>query len=501
MVAGKNGEIAFHKPVVYQVKSGQVKSGQPTGESPSDREPVDGNFTLLAGNTVRFRLGSYDKSRAVVIDPTLAYSTYLGGSGGDFGGGIAVDASGSAYVTGSTGSTDFPVTEGAYQTVNSGGNAFITKLNSNGTALIYSTYLGGSGGAGGSGIAVDASGQAYVTGSAGSDFPVTKGAFQTVNNAAAIGGSNAFVTKLNTAGRALEYSTYLGGSGIIIVGDAGSGIAVDVSGHAYVTGTAFSTDFPTTKGAFQIVNNGAANSSSNAFVTKLNFDGTALHYSTYLGGDGVDSSPAPFYDSSGDSGIGIAVDVSGDAYVTGAAFSTDFPTTKGAFQTVNNARFQVASNAFVTKLNFDGTALHYSTYLGGGSYRGIMSPYDYGTGIAVDASGHAYVTGAAQSTNFPTAKGAFQTVNNAAAEVRPNAFVTELNFDGTGLHYSTYLGGSGNGFGGDSGGGIALDASGNVYVDGTAYSRNFPVTKGAFQTVNHGPTNSATNAFVAKFSF
>jgi hypothetical protein len=290
MVIAKNGEIAFHKPVVYQLRSEHLEAGQRVGESAGQRELVDGKFTLLANNVVGFKLGSYDMSRAVVIDPTLAYSTYLGGTGnlftggggGDWGTGIAVDAGGNAYVTGVASSRDFPVTSEAFQTVNQSGDtstdAFITKLNPSGSALVYSTYLGGQGGGSfncpwtyeaggyGTGIAVDAAGNAYVTGCTTSkDFPVTPEAFQKTNPN---GYQSGFVTKLNPSGSALSYSTY-------VAATYPYGIALDSSGNAYVTGAAYE-GFPTTPDAFQTVSHASANYNSNAFVTKLNSSGTAL---------------------------------------------------------------------------------------------------------------------------------------------------------------------------------------------------------------------------------
>jgi hypothetical protein len=319
----------------------------------------------------------------------LNYSTYLGGNFSDAGFSIAVDGGGNAYVTGSTGSSDFPVTPGAFQTNYGGsGDAFVTKLNPAGSALVYSTYLGGSGeedgwGDGG-GIAVDSAGNAYVTGGTGStDFPVTPGAFQTNNG----GGDDAFVTKLNPAGSALVYSTYLGGSGQ----DVGEAIAVDSAGNAYVTGGTGSTDFPVTPGAFQTKNAGFGD----VFVTKINPAGSALVYSTYLGGSGNDDQE----------GGRIAVDDSGNAYVTGGTFSTNFPTTPGAIKRVCRncgGKKGVGGDAFMAKFNAEGSALFYSTYLGG-------SGADYGYGIAVDSAGNAYVTGDTASTNFPVTPGAFQT--------------------------------------------------------------------------------------------
>jgi uncharacterized repeat protein (TIGR01451 family) len=257
----------------------------------------------------------------------LVYSTYLGGSGNDNGGHIAVDAAGNAYVTGSTISTDFPTTPGAFQTSLQGNfDTVVTKLNPAGSGLVYSTYLGGSGGGeGGGGIAVDAAGNVYVTGSTlSTDFPTTPGAFQTSLQ----GNSDTVVTKLNPAGSGLVYSTYLGGSG----DENGGGIAVDAAGNAYVTGSTGSTDFPTTPGAFQSAFQGGG---SDAVVTKLNPAGSGLVYSTYLGGSG------------GDEGGDIAVDAAGNAYVTGGSGSTDFPTTPGAFQPTFGGG---SMDSFVTKI-------------------------------------------------------------------------------------------------------------------------------------------------------
>jgi hypothetical protein len=483
-VSAANGEIAFHKPVVYQVTDGL-------------RQPVDGQFAMLSANTVGFRLGRYDHSKPLVIDPVLSYSTYLGGSISDVAYGIAVDSSGNAYVVGETLSTNFPVTSGAFQTVNKaapeGWNEFITKLNPTGTALLYSTYLGGSAGElVGTGIAVDNSGDAYVTGTASStDFPVTTGAYQTVNK-----GGNAFVTKLNATGTALVYSTFLGGSSL----DEAFAIALDDSGDAYVTGEAESIDFPTTAGAFQTVNNDAPNGTTeftlgNAFITKLNPTGTALVYSTYLGGSGHAGT------GDGDYSTGIAVDGSGNAYVTGQTQSTDFPVTTGAFQTANGSPGIYGVNAFVTKLNATGSALVYSTYLGG-------SDQDYAHGIALDGSGDAYVTGSTTSSNYPVTAGALQPTNNALANYAESAFVTEVNPAGTGLVYSTFLGGTGildpycgppqcKAVGqGDYGQAITVDDLGDAYVTGGAGSKDFPTTPGAFQTVNNLAGYNYSNAFI-----
>ncbi len=443
VVQTAGGAVRWNKPSVYQLAGAM-------------RRAVKGKYVLRRGHEISFEVAAYDTAKPLVIDPTLVYSTYLGGSSSDGVLGIAVDASGNAYVTGQTSSSDFPTTAGAFQTTNNDGyDVFVTELNPTGTSLLYSTYLGGSSFDSGSGIAVDTSGNAYVVGETNSsDFPTTAGAFQTTND----GSADAFVTELNPTGSGLLYSTYLGGGS----NDYGLGIAVDASGSAYVAGYTYSTNFPTTAGAFQTTNNG----SPDAFVTELNPTGTGLLYSTYLGG------------SSFDSGGAIAVDASGNAYVTGQTGSTNFPTTAGAFQTTYNGGFY---DAFVTELNPTGTSLLYSTYLGGGSV-------DIGNGITVDATGNAYVTGQTGSTNFPTTAGAFQTTYSGDYD----AFVTELNPTGTSLLYSTYLGG--NSF--DSGSGIAMDAFGNAYVTGQTFSTNFPTTAGAFQTTYNG----STDAFVTKLN-
>jgi Bacterial Ig-like domain (group 3)/MBG domain (YGX type)/Chitobiase/beta-hexosaminidase C-terminal domain/Bacterial Ig-like domain (group 1)/Beta-propeller repeat len=484
-IVAKNGEIAFQKPVVYQDKNGQ-------------RRPIEGRFVLEAGNSIGFVVGPYDHSQPLVIDPTLAYSTYLGGnSGGSYGTAIAVDSSGDAYVTGITYPTNFPTTSGAFQTANNSStptvfDAFVTKLNATGTALVYSTYLGGSGNISVAGtlnhgdyptsIQVDSSGNAYVVGIAYStDFPKTSGAYQTVNNGGSNGVSNCFVTKLNTTGTALVYSTYLGGSGIsgyagsaslgIAGGDGCNALAIDASGDVYVAGEAYSSNFPVTSGAYQTTNKSASSSRPNAFVSKLNPNGTALDYSTYLGG------------SDGDGGSGIAVDTSGNAYIAGATYSSDFPETSGAYQSSNNDTGN-GSAAFVTKLNATGSSLTYSTYLGGSGNPNGPSGNNNGDAalsIAVDSSDDAYIFGLTSSSDFPTSSGAYQTTNNAfSSALGPNYFVTKLNTSGASLVYSTYLGGSALDANTGSAG-MAVDSSGDVYITGYAMGADFPVTANAYQ--------------------
>jgi hypothetical protein len=444
------GEIRWHRPVVYQQKDGA-------------RQLVAAKYAITDTGRVGFEVAKYDASRSLYIDP-LIYSTYLGGSGYDYGFGVALDSAGNAYVTGWTASTDFP-TMNPSQPANGGQyDAFVSKINPTGSALVYSTYLGGSGSDGGQGIAVDAEGNAYITGGTTStDFP-TMNPFQAFLD----GSDDAFVTKLNSTGSALIYSTYLGGSGA----GSGSGIAVDVSGDAYVTGFTSSTDFPVTPGAFQTKCGGTC--LGNAFVTKVSPKGSALIYSTYLGGSGVDDG----------NGGGIVVDSAGNAYVTGGTGSNDFPVTPGAFQTTcggNNCAYP-DFDAFVTKLNPSGSALVYSTHLGG-------SGDDYGWGIGVDGVGNAYVTGRTSSSDFPT-KNPFQSALGGGYD----AFVSKLNSSGSALIYSTYLGGSGDED--EFGAAIAVDGGSNAYVVGSSSSTDFPVTPRALQTHwgGHG------DAFVTKFN-
>jgi hypothetical protein len=492
--------------LVFTTRFGEVKLAE-LRVYQGDRE-IGGRFVERPGGW-GIAVGSYDPTQLLVIDP-LVYSTYIGGGGDDEGHAIAVDGSGNAYVTGYTGSTDYDVTPGAFQTTNGGGDdVFVTKLNATGTALVYSTYIGGSDNDRGTAIAVDGSGNAYVTGSTGStDYDVTPGAFQTTNG----GGADVFVTKLNATGTALVYSTYIGGSST----DYGDAIAVDGSGNAYVTGLTTSTDYDVTPGAFQTTKGDL----SDVFVTKLNATGTALVYSTYIGGSGdergfaiavdgggnayvtgvtystdYDVTPGAFQTTNGggadvlvtklnatgtalvystyiggsddDRSTAIAVDGSGNAYVTGSTGSTDYDVTPGAFQTTNGG----GADVFVTKLNATGTALVYSTYIGGSST-------DYGDAIAVDGSGNAYVTGLTTSTDYDVTPGAFQTTKGDLSDV----FVTKLNATGTALVYSTYIGGSGD----ERGYAIAVDGGGNAYVTGVTYSTDYDVTPGAFQTTNGG---------------
>jgi hypothetical protein len=453
VLASSVGDVLLHKPVAYQQKDGA-------------RQAVDARFVLEANNQVAFELGSYDHSRELVIDPSVSYATYLGGTAEDDAYGIAIDSNGNAYVTGQTASTHFPTVAGSYQTSNAGGfDAFVTKISSSGSTLVYSTYVGGSGNDSGNAIAVDASGDAFVAGGTASstDFPTTAGAKQTTFG----GGSlDAFVFELAPSGGSLTYSTYLGGSGTDVA--AGIALATDGSGDAFVVGSTGSADFPIVAGAIQ----SSIAGTSNGFVTKVNSSASAWVYSTYLGG------------GTGDFASAVAVDSSNNAYVTGATQNSAFTTTPGAFQTTCGTAANCnggLSDAFVSVINAAGSSFVYSTFLGG-------SDADQGLGIAVDASGDAYVTGLTQSTtDFPT-QSAFQPTFGGGTQ---DAFVTALNPAGSALIYSTYLGGSQS----DGGAGIAVDGNKNAYVTGQTGSSNFPVS-GATQATIGGDND----AFVTEIS-
>jgi hypothetical protein len=384
---------------------------------------------------------------------TLLYSTVIGdGATGDA---IAVDSAGNAYITGETTSSTFPTTSGAFQTTctpdtDTGlcGGAFVVKLNPTGSALVYSTYLDGSGEDHGFGIAVDSNNQAYVTGDTlSTDFPTTPSAFQTACKGAATGAcSDAFVTKVNATGTQLMYSTYLGGSS----GDQGNGIAVDSTGHAYVTGGTSSTDFPITTGTPHTVVEGQA------FVTKLSADGHSLVYSRYLGGSDTDS------------GHGIAVDSNAHAVVTGETSSRDFPVRNAASPRCHDGGNGCA-DAFLTKLDTAGL-IEWSTFVGGTSG-------EVGTGVAVGPDGSVYAAGHTFSADFPTTVEAFQRILGGGVD----AYVVKFSPAGA-LKYASFLGGGG----GELHPGIAVDRSSAAYVAGLANfeppagSRGFPTTPGAF---------------------
>lgn len=449
-LAAEGREVVWQKPVAYQERGGK-------------RVAVAARYRL-AGNRVRFELGRYDRRRALVIDPVLAYSTFFGGTGTEEARGIAVDAAGAAYVTGMTRSADMPTSGGAFdRSCGSDGtcdnfdgplaDAFVMKLKADGSGVFWATYLGGNDFDIGNGIAVDSSGHAYVAGETfSSDFP---GTLLGAGNPAA---GLAFAVKLHADGSGLDYGVLFGGANSSN-GTAATGVKVDAAFQAYLTGVTDASDFPVTAGAFQTTYGGApSGTGGDAFVAELNAAGTAFVYATYLGGNMRDTAED------------LAIDGSGNVYVTGWTSSADFPTSAGAYRTTMPSApsgFD-PTTTFVTKVNAGGASLGYSTYLGGTNF------WDIGYGIAV-ANGNAYVTGIAQSSDFPTTTGAIQRTLRGIAD----AFVTKLNTTGTGLVYSTLLGGTD----GERGTGIAVNASGIAYVTGVTSSNDFPVNLYAFQQV------------------
>jgi uncharacterized protein (TIGR03437 family) len=489
------GAAVFDKLLVYQMEGAK-------------KVPVSGAF-VAAGQEVRFRLGSYDRSKELVIDPVLSYATYLAGSSGDYVAnttgpgmgqgstqGIAVDSSGSAYVTGYTTSADFP-TKNAYQGAPAKGSApsvFVTKFSPDGSSLVYSTYLAGSGWDYAYAIAVDSSGSAYVTGDTSSnDFPITKGAYQTLcwpspstppgTVTRASCGSNqssAFVTKLNPAGTGLVYSTFLGGYG----GSVGNAIAVDSAGRAYVAGNenapcntsyTFQACFPTTTGAIiQTIN--ANNVTNFCFAAVFDPTGANLLYSTLFGDlNGVKTTTS----AGGTYATGMTMDSNGYFYLIGYTTAGKLPTTVGAVQPsaapLDYSGINVtAYRGFIAKFNpvtSAGTSLAACTYLGGKT--GNTS--DYLSGIAIDGSGNIYVAGYTNSSDFPVTSGVYGAACGSGGTCSAG-HVTKLNSTVTSIIWSTYVGGSRQD-GGDNLtdlGPIQLDGRGNVYITGIANPK-FPL--------------------------
>ena len=418
----RGGIVRQHKPVAYQESAGR-------------RRIVDARYVLRGHHQVAFALGAYDRSRELIIDPIVSFATYMGGKVADIPHGVAVDAAGNAYVTGETTSSDFPTAHPLNPALFAATDVFVAKYSADGSTLLYSTFIGGTGHDIGTGIAVDAAGNAYVAGrTASANFPMVhaiQGAFG--------GSEDGFALKLNTTGSAIVYSTYLGGKLI----DQAQAIAVDPSGNAYITGNTVSVDFPTVN-PFQAARAG----SYDVFLSKIDPTGSSLVYSTYFGG------------VQDDYGKAIAVDPAGNAYVTGLTGSPNFPV-EHALQ----PKLNPAGDAFVAKFDPTGHALVYSTYLGGGGL-------DTGMGITADFCGFAYVTGQTQSTNFPTTAGAIQPAfaGPVSAAFAGDAFLAKLDPAGSALTYSTFLGGTK----GETGAAITLDAAGNVYVAGASASPDFP---------------------------
>lgn len=416
------------------------------------RVEVASAFVVDRGGIVRIRVGDYDPAHVLVIDPVVSYATYLGGNNTEQATGVAVDAAGNAYVTGYTASTDFPIV-GAYdRSIGKKGDVevFVSKLNPTGTALVWSTYIGGTSADRAVGLAVDATGSVYVTGTtSGADFPTTATAWQ--KGIAAGGG---FVAKLAPSGNALVYSTYVASA-------TPSSIAVDAAGNAHVAGSA-TPSFVTTANAMQPT--AASASGSTAFLIKLDPSGSSALFSTFLGG------------SNGEDATSIALDDRGNVHVGGWTTSNDFPV-RNAFQSTRKA----GRDGFVAKLAADGSTLLYSTLLGGALDDSVNA-------IAVDRSGNAFVAGETYSPDFPVKDGfqmqksGYRLVNSSVG----NAFVAKLAPAGDVLVYSSFVGGEVcetacqtlfpiAQYRADAAYGIAIDADGHAYVAGIARSYTFPL--------------------------
>jgi hypothetical protein len=527
--------------LVVRTDFGDIRETQPRiyQEIDGKKVAVNGHFKLTGNDSYTFDTASHNPRYAMVIDPTLLYSTFLGGSAGtdlsgntaEHGSAIAVDAAGDAYVTGVTSSTDFPVTAGAFQITNTGSSgfaAFVTKLSPLGNELVYSTYLGPSTSLGGTGIALDSAGEAYISGNMVLGFPTTSGAYQTctsTNGQAAlaklsaagdelvystcIANAESFGIALDSSARAyvvglagtgfattpsalqstlssasfgggflvvfdpslsgtasLAYSTYLAGSNL----DAAYAVAVDSFGMAYVTGFTGSNDFfPITPGAYQTTFAG----NEDVFALKLNPNqsgSNSLIYGTFIGGDGG---------SRDADGTSVAVDSLGNAYIGGDDEELTYPVTPGVIEgTLSPGN----SNGFVTKLNAAGNQLIYSTLMGGDS--------SSVNGIAIDALGDAYVTGTTTSLTAVTPNASQSTSGGGI-----DAFVAELSPDATSFIYSSYLGGATQ----DVGNAITVDAPGDAYVTGWTSSANFPVTQSPYQQALNPGGSTPEDAFVTKF--
>jgi uncharacterized protein (TIGR03437 family) len=508
-LSAPNGPASFKKPVLYQLDG-------------DNKTSVEGSFAV-AGNQVRFRLGSYDHSKALIVDPVLSYASYLAGSATDNIGlatgpgiaqvgvsqGLAVDSAGSVYVAGYTYSLDFP-TKNPYESAPpakqfAGVNvppgewtsAFVTKFSPDGSSLVYSTYLGGNYSDYIYAIAVDSSGSAYVTGLTNSvTFPVTSGAYQTFCDplpgntgpsagTASCNSSNisAFVTKLNPTGTGLVYSTFLGGYAYAYA----NSIAVDSAGRAYIAGneqtycstqyTTYQGCFPTTSGA--VIGGSATGGGSPlyAFVAAFNPAGSQLLYSTIFG----DLNGFKCTNGCGSTwATGVAVDANGYFYLVGETEAGRLPTTAGVVQPTaapldtNGASLQ-ASRGFIAKFapvtSAGGVTLAYATYLGGQT-----NASDYVSGIAIDSASNAYVVGYTNSKDFPVTSGAYGTVCGTGGVTCAAAHVTKLNPTGTAILWSTYVGDSRS----DRNdalyftGPIQLDGKGNIYIMGQVLT-SFPM--------------------------
>jgi hypothetical protein len=531
----EGGEVRFQKPFAYQTVGGQ-------------RHEIEASYKLQtvspkSGETepkyeVSFQLAAYDSKLPLVIDPVLSYSTLLGGTNYEEGIGIASDSSGNIYVAGTTVSANFPTKNPILSAAIGNEDVFVTKIDAAGATLTYSTYLGGSGVDRPAGMVLDSSGNIFVAGTTTSlNFPTTIGVFQAALAAGACGTDtcpDAFVAKIKADGTGIMYSTYLGGTGT----DAAGGITIDSTGNAYVAGTTNSLDFPTAS-PFQA----ALSGTGDAYLTKIKPDGTGLIYSTYLGGGASDLATSVALDISGQAWVGgytlstdfptvnpiqgsnhgmtdgfiaafnaagdvlvystylggtdtdrvrtVVLDAADNVYAGGETYSADFPVSASPIQSTfggGTCGLAPCPDGFLTKLDPTGANEIYSTYLGGTSSDQVAA-------IAVNAAEEAFVTGSTTSSDFPLQNPIQATIGGGTCPDGgcSDVFVARVNASGSGLDYSTFLGGTDA----DAGRGIFVDGTDNAFVTGFAGSIDFPATPGAFQT-SAGGTSSSGDAFVAK---
>ncbi|MCC7429489.1 SBBP repeat-containing protein, partial [bacterium] len=433
------GKIIENKPFTYQLINGK-------------KIEVPSAFVILENeNSFCFKLANYDKNKTLFIDPQLDFMTFFGGNDDERGFGIEVNSNGSVVLGGRTASTNFPVTSGSYSITSAGNyDLFISEMNSNGTALNYSTYLGGTSNEEGYSIAKDSNNSVYVTGyTSSNDFPMTSGTFDTFFN----GGFDIFGIKINSTGNALLYSTFFGGT----LTEQAYGMELDSQNSALITGYTTSGSFPMVAGSFDTTIGGVVD----IFLTKLNPTATALNYSTFLGGNSAETS------------YGLTSDTNDFAYLTGYTASTDFPTTANAYDLTYNGDGSTI-DAFVTKINPTGNALSFSTYFGGTSN-------DTGYELTTDSNGFVFLTGSTTSLDFPKTQTAADTTYEGGSE----AFLTKFNQNGSGLVFSSYLG---NQFA-EAGRGIAVGTNGCIYVTGHTNVVLSPLPYKNLNEINHGNTD------------
>ena len=437
--SNENGEIEFDffvapgaDPDQIEIELNGVELKDPTIFT-QPRTPVKGRYVKRGSNRVGIALDRYDRTKELVIDPVVRFSSYLGANGGVTGESIALDSDGNIYVTGTVASNTFPLENPAQSIFMGSNDIFITKLDPTGTRLIYSTYFGSWGDDQAKAIAVDVDGNAYITGFTSSpDFPVMNAVQPNFGGGAVVNGGDAFVVKLGPTGDLL-FSTFLGGT----LDDFGRAIAIDPDGNIRVAGTTASLDFPTVN-PYQAKLNGSAR---DVFMTKLSGDGSAILYSSYFGGTAAEE------------GNAIAVDAEGNWYIAGATSSTNMPV-KNPAQT----RYGTNRDAFVAKFSADGKTLLFATFLGG-------TADDWARGIALDSTGNVYVTGYTANNTFPV-KNPFKTFGGGTRD----AFIAKYANDGT-LLYSSCLGGSST----DEGFAVAVDANDDLYIAGFSQSLDFPL--------------------------